>query len=78
MVGLSKVKRDWIRTSPLTKIKTHMKATNKNMYLTSSSTEELRESEKISNTAWGTKEIEELSQYELVKSLRANVSSGEW
>jgi predicted nucleic acid-binding protein len=55
-----------------------MKATNKNIYLTSSSTEELRESEKISNTAWGTKEIEELSQYELVKSLRANVSSGEW
>jgi hypothetical protein len=32
------------------------------MYLTSSSTEEFRESEKMSKTAWGAKEIEALSQ----------------
>jgi hypothetical protein len=55
-----------------------MKATNKNIYLTSSSIDEFNESEKISKTAWGTNEIEEFSQYEFVKSLRAKVSSGEW
>jgi hypothetical protein len=32
------------------------------MYLTSSSTDEFRESENISKTAWGTNEIEALSQ----------------
>jgi hypothetical protein len=32
------------------------------MYLTSSSTEEFKESEKISKTAWGTKEMEEFNQ----------------
>jgi predicted nucleic acid-binding protein len=47
------------------------------MYLTSSSSEEFKESEKISKTACGTKEIEELSQYELVKSFKAKVNSGE-
>jgi hypothetical protein len=48
------------------------------MYLTSSSIEEFNESEKTSKTAWGTNEIEEFSQYELVKSIKAKVSSGEW
>jgi hypothetical protein len=58
--------------------KTHINATNMNMYLTSSSIEEFNESEKTSKTAWGTNEIEEFSQYELVKSIKAKVSSGEW
>jgi len=46
--------------------------------LTSSSIEEFKESENISKTACGTNEIEALSQYELVKSFKAKVSSGEW
>jgi hypothetical protein len=39
-----------------------MKATNMNIYLTSSSIDELRESEKISNTAWELEETDELNQ----------------
>jgi hypothetical protein len=46
----------------LTKIKTQINATNMNIYFTSSSIEEFKESEKISKTAWGTNEIDALSQ----------------
>jgi hypothetical protein len=47
------------------------------MYLTSSSIEELIESEKTSKTACGTKEMEAFTQYEFAKSFRAKVNSGE-
>jgi len=61
-VGFKVLKTSWIRESFVTKMKTQIKPTNMNMYLTNSSTVELTESEKISKTALGAYDIAALNQ----------------